>query len=297
MMRYIAYSLAPLIVLLLAATLACIAGYFIAQLFGDLSLQKIINKTTQVFLVLGIFPAMTYLKVNRQDLGFAARPVFLKQLLQGFGLGLLTLLPVFIILYTLNISVIDQSQPWTAVWLAEKTAIALVLALLISLLEEPLFRGILLAGLSRKLPAVAAIAISASYYAALHFIKTKTEIPAQDINLFSGFTLMADAFANLLNPDILSVFFALLMVGVFLGLLRTQVNAGLGLCIGCHTCWVWQIKMSKTVFNTDYSADYAYLVSAYDGVIGPLVTGWLTLAILGYFVYRRMNKKAPTVNS
>ncbi|TAL55793.1 MAG: CPBP family intramembrane metalloprotease [Methylovulum sp.] len=293
MMRSVATALMPLVLLLLAATLACIAGYFIVQVLGDLSLQKVINKTTQAFLVLSIFPAMAYFNVNKYDLGFAARPLFLKQLLQGFGLGLLTLLPVFIVLYGLNISVIDQSQPWTIAWLAEKSAVSLLLALLVSLIEEPLFRGILLLGLSRKLPAVAAIVISAIYYAALHFIKTKTEIPAQDIDLFSGFRLMADAFANLLNPDILSAFFALLMVGVFLGLVRTQVKTGLGLCIGCHACWVWQIKMSKTVFNTDYSADYACLVSAYDGVIGPLVTGWLMLAILGYVAYRRINQSTP----
>ncbi|MDP2903277.1 MAG: CPBP family intramembrane metalloprotease [Methylovulum sp.] len=287
MMRYLIYALVPLVVLLLAATLACIVGYFIIQVSGDLSLQKVINKATQVFLVLSIFPAMTYLKVNKHDLGFAARPLFLKQLLQGFGLGLITLLPVFIVLYTLGINVIDDTQSWTLVWLAEKTGLALLLALLISLIEEPLFRGILLVSLTRKLPVVAAIVISAAYYAALHFIKTKTEIPAQAINLSSGFHLMGDAFANLLNPEIASAFFALLMVGIFLGLLRTRANTSLGLCVGCHTCWVWQIKMSKTLFNTDYSTDYAYLVSAYDGVIGLLVTGWLMLVVLGYVCYQR----------
>jgi len=93
----------------------------------------------------------------------------------------------------------------------------------------------------------------------------------------------------LLNPNILSAFFALLMVGIFLAVLRTQVKASLGLCIGCHTCWVWQIKMSKSLFNTDFSSEYLYLVSSYDGVIGPLVTGWLLLAITGYFVYQRIN--------
>lgn len=290
MMRAVAYTLMPLVLLLLAATLACIIGYFIVQVFGNLPLQKVINKTTQVFLVLSIFPAMAYLNVNKYDLGFAARPLFFKQLLQGFGLGLLTLLPVFIALYGLHISVIDHSQPWTAAWLAEKAAVSLLLALLISLIEEPLFRGILLLGLSRKLPVAVAVVVSAIYYAALHFIKTKNEIPVAERDLSSGFRLMADAFANLLNPEILPAFWALLMVGVFLGVLRTQVKAGLGLCIGCHSCWVWQIKMSKTVFNTDYGADYAYWVSRYDGVIGPLVTVWLMLAILGYSVYRRLKQ-------
>jgi len=121
----------------------------------------------------------------------------------------------------------------------------------------------------------------------LHFLSSKTDIPVQDINLFSGFKLLGEAIGNLLNPNILSAFFALLLVGVFLAVLRTRVNTSLGLCIGCHTCWVWQIKMSKQLFNTDFNSDYLYLVSSYDGVIGPLVTGWLMLAIAGYFAYQR----------
>ena len=72
--------------------------------------RKIISKSTQLFLVLSIFPAMAYLKINREELGFASRPVFLKQLLQGFGLGFMTLMPVFIVQYVLKINVIDDAH-------------------------------------------------------------------------------------------------------------------------------------------------------------------------------------------
>jgi uncharacterized protein len=285
------YALVPLLVLLTAISLACIVGYFIVQGIGDfVPFRKIISKSTQLFLVLSIFPAMAYLKINKEELGFAAKKVFLKQLLQGFGLGFMTLMPVFIVLTMLKINVIDETQLWTVGLLARNMAISLLLALIISLIEEPLFRGILLVGLSKKVPVMAAILISSTYYAALHFLSSKTDIPVQDLNVFSGFKLLGEAVGNLLNPNILSAFFALLMVGVFLAVLRTQVKASLGLCIGCHTCWVWQIKMSKKLFNTDFSSDYLYLVSSYDGVIGPLVTVWLMLAIVGYFVYRRLNK-------
>ena len=283
------YSLIPLLVLLAAISLACIVSYFIVQGIGDqFPFRKVISKFTQLFLVLSIFPAMAYLKISREELGFASRSVFLKQLIQGFGLGFITLMPVFIVLTVLKVNVIDETHTWTIGWLARNMAISLLLALIISLIEEPIFRGILLAGLSKKLPVMAAILVSSIYYAGLHFLSTKTDIPVQDINLFTGFKLLGEAFANLLNPNILSAFLALLMVGIFLGMLRTQIKASLGLCIGCHTCWVWQIKMSKNLFNTNNSSEYLYLVSSYDGVIGPLVTGWLLFAIAGYFAYQRI---------
>ncbi len=297
-MRYLIYSLVPLLVLFTAISLSCILAYFIVLGLGDqFPLRKIISKSSQLLLVLSIFPAMAILKISKTQLGFAERPLFLKQLLQGFGLGFVTLIPVFVVLYVLKINIIDETQIWTIGLVAKKMIVALLLALIISLIEEPLFRGILLTGLNKKLPVMAAILISSFYYAALHFLNSHIDLPVQDINLFSGFTLLKDAVASLLNPEILSAFFALLMVGIFLGLLRTQVKTSLGLCIGCHTCWVWQIKMTKSLFDTDFNSPYAYLVSHYDGVIGPLVTGWLLLAILGFWIYRRfiLNNKFKSI--
>ena len=289
-MRRCAYALAPLMVLLLATFLACILAYFLVLALGDdLSIRTIIRKSTQLFLVLSIFPAMYYLKLNKFDLGFSPKPLFFKQLWQGVGLGFVTLMPVFIVLYLLGVNIIDESQPWTLFWVSKKLVIELLLALLISLFEEPVFRGILLTGLSKKLSIWSAVIISAFYYAILHFLDSKTQIPAQEINLFSGFKLLGEAFTHLLNPEILSAFFALFAVGMFLGVLRTQVKTSLGLCIGCHACWVWQIKLSKSLFNINPNSDYLYLVSNYDGVVGPLVATWLTLAIVGYFMYQRFN--------
>jgi membrane protease YdiL (CAAX protease family) len=198
------------------------------------------------------------------------------------------LIPVFIVLYALGISVIDETQTWTVESVVKKMAILLSLALLISMIEELIFRGILLAGLKKKLPVIAAILISSAYFAALHFLSSQIQIPFQEVRILSGFTLLGDAFTHLLNPAILSTFLALLMVGIFLAILRTQVKEGLGLCIGCHTCWVWQIMMNKSLFDTDFSSEYHYLVTSYNGVIGPLVTGWLILAISAYFFIKRL---------
>lgn len=288
-MRYIYYTLIPFFVLLIALSFACIIGYFVVLGLGDLiSFRQIINRLTQLFLILSIFPVMAYLKIDKTELGFAPRLIFLKQLLQGFLLGFVTLMPVFIALYILGVNVIDEGQSWTALFLSKHLVINLMLALLISLIEEPLFRGILLTSLSKKLSVIAAILISSIYYAGLHFFSSKTDIPLQEITLFSGFKLLGEAFGNLWHVEIISAFLALLMVGIFLGIVRTQSKASLGLCIGCHTCWVWQIKMSKKLLNTDFSSEYIYLVSNYDGVIGPLVTCWLMLAIAGYFIYQRM---------
>jgi len=288
----------PLLVLVTATSTACLLAYLIALGLDDHSLlRKLITRLSQLLLLLSIFPTMAYLKLNKNDLGFSAISKFLKQVPIGFGLGLITLMPVFIILYALGINVIDEAQPWTVALAAKKMFLSLLLGLLIATVEESIFRGMLMAGLKKHLPVIAAILISSTYFAALHFLDSKSQISQQEFNVFSGFILLGDAFANVVNPKNGSAFLSLLTVGIFLAVLRTQVKESLGLCIGCHAGWVWQIKMSGSVFNTNFGSEYLYLVSSYNNVVGPLVTGWLSLAIIGYFVYKKIWGKYSPLSS
>lgn len=276
-------ALLPLGVLFSAISLACTLGYSILLIFGDIySLNKLISRLSQLLLVLSIFPLRHYLKLSWTALGFADKSLFIKQIITGFMAGFATLLPVFLLLYALGVNVFDDTKIWSVVKILSKTGIALLLSLLISVVEEPLFRGLLLTSLQKKLNLATAIIVSAVYYGSLHFLETSTEIPYQQITFSSGFSLFAEAIANWLNPAMLSAFIALVMVGIFLGVVRTQFAQSLGLCIGLHASWVWQIKLTKMFFNPNYFSDYFFLVSAYDGLVGPLIAGWLFLVLLGY---------------
>jgi membrane protease YdiL (CAAX protease family) len=275
--------LCPFLVFLGITLLAGILAYLIVSLMGDdLSFRTTFKRLTQLFLVLSIFPLMAMLKLNSSDLGFANRPLIFKQLVRGAGVGIITLLPVLITLYTLEVHVVDEGKPWTFIWLGKKLLLELLLAMLIGLVEEPIFRGILLAGLRQKMATAWAIAVSAFYYAALHFVNSNIELPAQDIIPFSGLFLLQDAFSNMFNRHYLSPFLSLFTIGVFLGIIRSQMKTSLAVCMACHACWVWQIKLSKLLFNVNLKSEYLFLVSGYDGVIGPLVTVWLGIAIIGY---------------
>lgn len=92
--------------------------------------------------------------------------------------GLLTLLPVLSIEYWLGIHSLDRAMQWTAGLLAGKMGLILLLALLISFIEELLFRGFLITTLGRKMPLLAAAWISAFYYASLHFLRSHSQIPS-----------------------------------------------------------------------------------------------------------------------
>jgi uncharacterized protein len=285
------YALLPLLVLFTAICLSCLLAFVLIKIVGDvISFQKMISKFTQLLLILSIFPTMKLLNINKAELGFAPRPIFFKQIGLGIVLGLLTLLPIFFALWLLKINVFDDSKLWALGFIVKKFSLALLMALLVSLIEEPLFRGILITGLSKKMPTILAVIISAFYYSALHFLDNNVEIAAKDVHLLTGFQLISGAVANVFNPYFLSSLTSLMMVGIFLGVIRTQLNTSLGICIGCHACWVWQIKTSKILFTTNTASEYIYLVGYYDAIIGPLVTGWLFLEVIKYFFYRYLNQ-------
>ncbi len=249
--------------------------------------QKLVGKGTQLFLWLSLFPLMSLLRLSWQDIGFNGKNPFYRQLRQGMITGLLILGPIIALLYALDIRDLKTDKIWTFVSLLKTLSGAFVTALLISLIEEPIFRGLLLTAIYKRMGLCIALLVSAVYYAGLHFLKTGLHIAYADLNVVSVSALLADALSNPFQWIHLQAFIALFMVGIFLGLVRLRMNLGLGFCIGCHAGWVFLIKMTKSMSDVNVNSDYFFLVSPYDGVIGPLVSIWLIAAVLFMLFYRK----------
>ena len=286
------YMFIPLLVLGLITSSACVMGYLIALSFNDpIMLRKLMIRLSQILLLLSIFPISCYLDLTKDMLGFASFKVMFKQFFQGISLSLLVLLPVFITLYMLGVHSVDLTKEWTVAWVAKKIGIALGLALLIGIVEESVFRGLLYSSLKKYLPAFMAVLISSVYYAGLHFLDSKAPVSEETLSFTGSFALLAQAYNNVFAMQDLSAFAALFAVGIFLGVLRFRGEMNLALCIGCHTGWVWQIRMSKSMFNVHSNTPYSFLVSHYDGVIGWLVAGWLLVLLLMYWSWQQLISK------
>jgi hypothetical protein len=80
---------------------------------------------------------------------------------------------------------------------------------------------ILISAYVKRIGINATIFVSSFYYAALHFIKTKTSIAVDQAEFSDSFGLLGEAFQNVLNPEHFGAFWALLMVGFFLAVMRT----------------------------------------------------------------------------
>jgi membrane protease YdiL (CAAX protease family) len=281
MLRSLFYAFVPMLILLAITSIACLLSYVIALSFNDATiLRKLMIRLSQIMLLLSIFPISKWLHLNTKILGYAPFKLMFKQFWYGFGLSLLILLPVFVTLNLLGVHSFDMTKAWTISWMLKKIGVAFGLALLIGIVEESVFRGLLLTSLRKYLAGVLAVLISAIYYASLHFLDSKSLISEEKLSLSNSFELLGKAYHNVLAMQEPTAFLALFAVGLFLGALRLRGNINLAMCIGCHTGWVFQIRMSKSTSITDFHSPYSFLVSHYDGVIGLLVAGWLLIVLV-----------------
>jgi membrane protease YdiL (CAAX protease family) len=216
MRRLLGIALMPFFGLLLITISACLMSYGIALALDEPSLlRKTMIRLSQAMLLLSIFPVSRWLNLKGADLGYAPLSHMLKQFAHGFLLSLLTLLPIFLVLQLLGVHVVDPTKDWVLIGLLKKIVEAFVLAMLIAIVEESVFRGLLLSSLKNDLSVFAAIFVSAIYYAALHFLTTKSTVPASEFNLASAFLLLGEAYTNVFSMKEPTAFLALLAVGLF----------------------------------------------------------------------------------
>uniref|UniRef100_UPI0012E32CDC CPBP family intramembrane glutamic endopeptidase n=1 Tax=Methylogaea oryzae TaxID=1295382 RepID=UPI0012E32CDC len=168
---------------------------------------------------------------------------------------------------------------------------ALLVGVLVGCIEELLFRGVLLGALAQRRGAVYAVAVSAFYYAILHFFHSDLKLPEDGLGWQSSFTYIGDGFRHLLRWNNADSFAALYCAGLLLGCARLLVGPGLALCIGIHAGWVYTLRTTLALTDLVPASPLGFLVGDYDHIIGWLAAGWLTLLTLP--LLRTLHRRRP----
>ena len=271
----------PLAYLLSAATVGALMAYPIHQaLDGAYSLYKVINRCTLTLMLLGIFPMMKWLQLTTADLGFArSKKQFFAQFSSGFGFGLLILSVIVLCVVALDIRIVQVDRMMSISRVIHELLIAVIVALIVGTLEETLFRGFMFGALLKYAAPLYAMALTALYYAALHFMRSNMTIPAAELDWTSGLIVMLDAFRQVINPQNIDAFVALFLASIFLTCVRFFIPNSLAYCIGLHAGWIFIIKLAKAFTELHPAAEWGALVSSYDGLIGYLSSAWLAILI------------------
>ncbi len=201
---------------------------FLAQ-FG---FETYFHRAQLLAAVLFMWPLLRSLRAtSRHDLLLEPNRRAVRDTFLGFGISAVPLLCFAVVLLALGIygfraAGIGAVLPrWTA-------------AVIVPLIEEPLFRGLLLGVLLRACSPVAAMSISSAIYSILHFLKPSDETPTV-ITWTSGFGSLARSFAQFTDPLlVLAGFTTLFLLGWILADARIRTRS-LWLPIGLHAGWIF----------------------------------------------------------
>lgn len=151
-------------------------------------------------------------------------------------------------------------------------------ALAVALIEEILFRGVLLGIFLRAMRPGPAIALLSFLFAFVHFLEPPDGATVPDPEAATaGFVLLGQIFERFADPlSMLSRFSIIAMVGVVLAYARYR-TASLWLPIGLHVGWVFGVKMFKAA-----TWQVVGLPEAVQWLIGrSLLEGLLPLSVVG----------------
>ncbi len=233
--------------------------------------HRFVNRSLLLLAVVGLWPLMRGLGVKGwRDIGLGNPAGQGRNAGKGFILGFVSLAGVALVAVVAGARSFQTNH--TIGQTLEHLANASLAAVVVSVIEEMIFRGAVFGGLRRVYRWPAALLVSSAVYALVHFFQ-KPESP-HAVVWSSGFTTLASMLHGFIELErLVPGFFNLTLAGVLLGL-AYQRTGTLYFSIGLHAGWIFWLK------------SYGFLTGEIEGAntwlwgSGRLIDGWLALFVL-----------------
>ncbi len=215
---------------------------------------------------------------DRRSLGYGIpRQQFLRELLVGLAVGVVTMLAIVAAMSVLGLRDWHKAATLDGAKIAKIVAQALGSGLAVALIEETALRGLIFTGIQRESGTRTAIVLTSLIFAATHFF-AKHHIDADQVTSSSGWDLLAGTLHSFADPlGIADAFLTYFAVGVILAAIRARTGH-IASCMGLHAGWVWVILTVTGMSDAVRDRGASFLLSQTDGFVGWLVFGW-TLVI------------------
>lgn len=250
---------------------------------------KYLNRSVLLMVIVGLWPFLRQVgMVDRKDFGIEDNPSWNRDLLIGCVVAFVILLACGGLGLTLDYRKWANGLPRFTSIMA-----AIMAALVVSPLEEGLFRGVLLGSLSRRFKLGLAIAIQAAVFASLHFLKPAAAYKkfAGEVQPWTGFELLPHFLSGFSQPTkLVAGWLTLFAVGVVLADLKVRTRS-LWLPIGVHAGWILGIKSIKLATRKENPPDLFYQIGDVPGGLLALAAVVLTWVILRQTMLSRTSQE------
>jgi hypothetical protein len=214
---------------------------------------------------------------DKRSIGYAlARPLFIREMLIGLGMGVVGMMAIVGIMSWLGLLDWTEAATVTGGKLAKIILNRLLSGLAVGFIEETMLRGVMFAAIQRESGAKTAILLTSIVYSAVHFL-TSYHIATDQVTSSSGLDLLAGMLRWFSTPlQMADAFICLFAVGMVLAMIRARTG-NIAACVGLHAGWVWVILTVHELTTPVRDQPLSYLLSQFDGFIGWLVFAWTVL--------------------
>ncbi len=198
--------------------------------------------------LLFLWPLLRWLRVRGpRDLQLEANRRPLRDAAVGFGIAAIPLLALGGSLILLGVYSLQPRLAFAS------AAGRVVSAVIVPLIEEPIFRGLILGVLLASVRPTSAIALSSALFSILHFLKAPEHSSAA-VTWSSGFVSLGNSFAQFADPLlVLAAFTTLFLLGWILADARIRTRS-LWLPIGLHGGWIFASALFNKVAHREVLA-------------------------------------------
>ena len=201
--------------------------------FAKYDFESFFHRALLICTLAFLWPLLRSLRLHSfRDLQLDKNRHALRDVVAGSLLAAIPLLVGFVVLIATRIFLLKNALPWSSL------GAVLAAAMVVPLIEELFFRGLLLGILLRSLrPGVAAV-ITSAFFAVVHFLKAPTR-SNENVTWLSGFHSIANSFTQFADPMMmLASFTTLFLIGWILADARLRTRS-LFLPIGLHSGWIF----------------------------------------------------------
>jgi membrane protease YdiL (CAAX protease family) len=208
------------------------ASHGLLPFLARFGFESFFHRALLISALIFLWPLLHSLRLRSfRDLELERNPHSFRDVVVGLLLAGMPLGCAAVILVSGKIFLLKTAIPWTSLW--GITAAAAV----VPLIEESLFRGLILGILLRGMRPVAAMFITSGFFALVHFLKAP-ERTNSVVTWYSGFKSVARSFVQFSDPImVLAAFITLLLIGWILADARLRTRS-LSLPIGLHGGWI-----------------------------------------------------------
>ncbi len=249
--------------------------------------SRFVNRSMLILAVIGIWPlARAFGQKNISSLGFAPGRDW-KKSLAGFlvGFGSLALVAAMTVLFGQR----EINSQHSAAELIRHFLNAAMAALLVAIIEELIFRGIVFGGLRKSLSWSNAAILSSAVYALVHFFRRTP--PSENISWLSGFIVLGQMSGGFTEVQTLIPGFINLFIAGMILATAYQITGTLYFSIGLHAGWIFWLK-SFGFFTRPIGPATNFFWGT-----SKLIDGWSAMILLGSLLFIFLRRPKDTRNN